>query len=182
MIGVRFNRANFDLNKGILADKTASAVERNLVRNGLMLRRTMQQLMRYRKKPSKPGQPPSAHKVDAKHPRGPLLKKMLFSDFDRATKSVVAGPEGFGTGNVPSMVDGGSVIRIRRPMVSRRTGKPMSPKQKMAFERKKKAGTLPPRSRVMETVSVRVAPRPFRDPALKKEGPKLKGVWANTVK
>jgi hypothetical protein len=54
---------------------------------GAFVRRSAQTSMRYRKGPSKPGSPPSAHKE-----RGALLRKLLWFAYDPSNDSVVVGP------------------------------------------------------------------------------------------
>jgi phage gpG-like protein len=54
---------------------------------GAFVRRSAQTSMRYRKKASTPGQPPSAHKE-----HGALLRKLLWFAYDPSNDSVVVGP------------------------------------------------------------------------------------------
>jgi hypothetical protein len=78
----------------------------------------------------------------------------------------------------------GGTVRTRKFV--KRAGKPMSPKQKASFERKKKAGTLPVRKKppLSSIVMAKVAARPHVGSALETEIRKgsLVGIWADTVK
>ncbi len=77
---------------------------------GAFLRRRAQTSMRYRRKSSAPGQPPSAHKE-----RGALLRKLLYFSYDPHSDSVVVGPVASGRGEAPRLNEfGGRVTRRRR--------------------------------------------------------------------
>jgi hypothetical protein len=85
MIGVRINQAKslfFD-RKAVL-DKTTAAERRVLSKFGAFVRTSARSSMRKRKRPSAPGQPPSAHVG--------LIKRFLFFVYDPQRKSVVIGP------------------------------------------------------------------------------------------
>jgi hypothetical protein len=85
MIGVRINQAKglfFD-RKAVL-DKTTAAERRVLSKFGAFVRTSARSSMRKRKRPSAPGQPPSAHVG--------LIKRFLFFVYDPDRKSVVIGP------------------------------------------------------------------------------------------
>lgn len=64
---------------------------------GKYLKTTMQRSMRYRKGPSKPGQPPSAHKKT-----GAPLRSTIRFEVDLVSGSVVAGPLKFHSVSQPS--------------------------------------------------------------------------------
>jgi phage gpG-like protein len=74
---------------------------------GAFVRRSAQTSMRYRKGPSKPGSPPSAHKE-----RGALLRKLLWFAYDPSNDSVVIGPVGTGRAEAPRLNEfGGKAVR-----------------------------------------------------------------------
>jgi len=81
------------------------------------------------------------------------LRRLIVFGYDRRTESVVVGPLGFRRGDVPNVLEFGG----RTTVVRRRRGK---------------------RTRR----SVRVAPRPYMQPALEKEAAKLPSVWRNSVR
>lgn len=66
-------------------DKATKAV---LSKQGAFVRTSAKSSIRKRKKPAKPGQPPSSHVG--------TLKKLIFFSYDATTKSVVVGPTPFG--------------------------------------------------------------------------------------
>lgn len=170
-------------------DAVGKVAAKNLSKGGAFIRRTDRQSMPIRKGPSTAGRPPHSHSAAqqakaGKARRGPLIKKMTDFRFDTSTKSMVVGAWKLGRSNAPEIVEKGGIVRVRR--VKRTAGKPMSPKQRAAFERKKKDGTLSPRKRapVSSFGTATVAARPHVGPALEKEirAGTLAGVWANTVK
>lgn len=150
-------------------------------RAGMLVRRTSRQSMRRRKKPSAPGQPPSAHSGKG-YPRGPLLKNFLFSEFDLTTKSVVIGPTllaGAKSG-VPELLEKGLVTRIHI-LPPKKVGRQATPMQAAAFKRKIKDGSL---KRIRKTVekSIKIPARPYMLPALVKDAPTFPSLYQNTVK
>lgn len=139
MITMRMKDLFFDRQKVIdmMDKKTHSALKKA----GAFIQRVARQSIRRRKKPSAPGQPPSAHAKEG-------LKKILFVA-DR--QSLIVGPVGFGPkpGVVPQTNEFGGKTEIRQHKWSAdlREGK-----------------KLPPRG-----TKARVAARPFMGPALRKE-------------
>jgi hypothetical protein len=98
--------------------------------------------MRYRKKPSAKGTPPSAHKDN---PRGPLLRELLWFAYEPERMSVVIGPVGFGArpgaNTVPTSRSSAARSRGscgRKPKHGRRA----SPAQAAAFKRKLASGQI----------------------------------------
>lgn len=83
-----------------------------LFKQGAYLKKTMQRSMRYageKKKASKPGEPPLAHKDN---PKGPLLRKLIAFYVDDVGKSVITGPGLIGSGqSVPRVLDKGGTVR-----------------------------------------------------------------------
>jgi hypothetical protein len=97
----------FDSAKVIRAVGKAQAMA--LSKGGAIVKGFASRLLRYRKKKSAPGQPPSMH--------GGQVKKFLFFGYDPGSGSVVIGPEKLGTRAtpVPSVLEfGGSTKHMRR--------------------------------------------------------------------
>lgn len=159
---------------------------RALTRFGAYLRRVAQTSMRYRKKASPPGQPPSAHKSKrraalkkmgrARH-NGALLRELLFYAFDPKTQTVVVGPVGFGTKTptVPELHEFGGT-------------RPAEKGEKMPV--KNPAGRDPKTGRffsrgvhlVRLTGTVRFPKRPFMAPALQKTKAKFPEEFRNSLR
>lgn len=101
---------NFFFDRRAVTSAADKGMVRALSKFGAFVRRAAQTSMRYRKGPSQPGQPPSAHKSKqlaalkkmgrAKH-NGALLRELLFFTYDPSTRSVVVGPLGFKTKGTP---------------------------------------------------------------------------------
>jgi len=70
--------------------RLAPAEREYLERLGSWIRLTAQRSMRYRKRPSDPGQPPSAHRES-----GALLRQHIYYAFDPQTRTVVVGAQVF---------------------------------------------------------------------------------------
>ena len=82
-----------------------------------------------------------------------LIKKLLFFSWDPSTESVVIGPERHGEGTAPWVLERGGIGKVRAYKAGRRV-----------FRR------------------VKVAPRPFMRPALRKELPRLPRRWRNSIR
>lgn len=80
---------------------------------GAFIRQSAQTSMRYRKGPSRPGTPPSAHKEF-----GALLRKLLWFAYDPHTDSVVVGPVATGRAQAPRLNEFGGVARRRGKTVT----------------------------------------------------------------
>jgi hypothetical protein len=88
----------------------APAKIRVLSKIGAFIRKSAQTSMRYRKRASAPGQPPSAHKEF-----GALLRRLLFFGYDRSTDSVVVGPVATKRAEAPNLNEfGGKARRFGR--------------------------------------------------------------------
>ncbi len=124
----------FDSKKVIRAvDK---ARRRALSRGGAFVRTTARRSIRKRKGPSAPGSPPHSHEGS--------LRKLIFFGYDRQTKSVVIGPLGIKQSPVPTVLEfGGTVpVKRRRRVADRSKGREKSRRR------------------------VRIAKRPYMGPAL----------------
>lgn len=81
---------------------------------GAFVRRRMKSSLRYRKKPSAPGQPPSARR-DPRYGGKSPLRELIFFSRDPATNSVVIGPLAFGTRRAGTLEKGGpATVRAGR--------------------------------------------------------------------
>lgn len=177
MIGIKLDKSRFFVDSNTLLAKIDGAKRKNLSLSGAILRRSAQESMRYRRKPSEPGQPPSAHKEG----RGPLLRKRLFFAFEPSTESVVVGPEALAGSKVeaPEVMEHGGTLERSYYRRSASGRKLRSQAAKAAFIRKVRAGSIR-RERIKKTITV--AARPFMAPTLTRNQSKLAGVWADSVK
>lgn len=147
------------------ADKIAAKAERANARAqskfGAFTRRRMKSSIRYRQKPSAPGQPPSAHRSEGftretrsrktgavRRQAASPLRELIFFARDPRTDSVVIGPVVFGTRGAPALEFGGRAT-------VRREGR---------------------------TRTVFIRPRPFARPAGEAEAEKLPDLLRNMVK
>jgi len=132
------------------------AAVKNLSRAGAYVRRTMKTSIRKRKRTSKPGEPPSSHAGQ--------LRDFIYFSFDPQSESVVIGPERLNAkiGSTPEVLEygGDNVVATYR-----RSGY-------------KKGDN----SRIVSKRTIHVKARPFAQPALEKELPKLPEMWRNSVK
>lgn len=81
------------------------------------------------------------------------LRRLILFGYDKAADSVVVGPVGFRQSTAPRVLERGGTTTVTRRRRGRRT------------ERR-----------------VRIAARPYMNPALEKELPKLPELWRNSVK
>jgi len=135
MVGFDIKKMFFD--RRAVRGKVDRTTRRVLSRFGAFVRRTARQSIRKRKKPSRPGQPPSSHTG--------LLKKFIFFGYEPQQRSVVIGPVQLtqkGRGEAPSLLEHGGSATI-------------------SYRGKRKRA--------------RIRQRPFMNPALEKEQPKLPG-------
>lgn len=183
MIGIKFDKNRSFFDRVPVLNALDEGTRNALATGGARIRQTARRSMRSRKKASEPGQPPSAHRQDELHPRGPLLKDRLYFAYDHAERSVVVGPEQLGGSGSPERLEKGGQVRIRR-RAPRPPGRKATRKQLAAFRRKLKDKTLARPSKAPELVSVTVyvASRPFMIPALNIEKPGLPGAFADTVR
>jgi hypothetical protein len=168
------------LDREAVAKAVGKENAKTLGRMGAFVRRTQRQSMRRRMKPSAPGTPPSAHS-GPKFPRGPLLKKFIFSEFDLTTNSVVIGPTKLGRSDAPSKQEHGGSIRIK-VLPPKKTGRKATPLQSATFKRKLKDGSIVRPAQQSRVVAANLPARPSARPALAKELPKFPSLYANTVK
>jgi len=150
--------------------KVEKAVEkvriRNLSKCGAFVRTRGRSLLRRRKKPSFPGQPPSVHSKD----KFASLKNILFG-YDPATRGVIVGPVAVNGNrdNVPQLMEKGGTARRRAKYVPQKT---KTGKKRKTLEIKK----------LRNARTVHYEQRPFMAPALRQEMKHFAKVWKNTVK
>jgi hypothetical protein len=173
----KLNRMFFDQEK---VQKALSRARRKaLSKVGALVRKRAQRSMRYRNKPSAPGQPPSAHKSKqlaalkrmkrAKH-NGALLRELLFYGYDTAAGSVVVGPLGFKGSDAPKLHEfGGSKAGGGRTIWIKAGRKPKGGVERDGL------------TKVTLNGSVRYPARPFMRPALDAVVPKMAEQFRNTV-
>lgn len=152
-----------------------------LSRFGAFVMRTAKQSMRRRKKPSPPGQPPSAHSKDAQHPYGPLLKQLMRYEFDPTTKSVVVGPKGRTNLSAPSLQEFGGTKIIKTRVFTEKSGRRATPAQADAFRRGIASGRIVLAKRPTHQKSVHLPARPTTRPALIAELPKFPTLYAGQI-
>ena len=113
MIGMRVDKRMFFDRKRVV-DATDRATRRVLSKFGAFVRQTAKRSIRRRKRPSRPGQPPSSHVG--------LLKRRIFFGYDRDKQSVVIGPapinasggrSPYGDTTVPELLEEGGRVRRR---------------------------------------------------------------------
>lgn len=178
MIGLSVNQAKTRFFDRLIHTSVDKATMKNLSKFGAFVRRTAKGLIRKVGKkgtPSKPGQPPKS--------RTGILKEFIFFAFDPAARSVVVGPaktnqvffNGAGKpvkGTVPAVLEFGGSIGVLEWYLE---GRKKWVRADLRFKRK-----LAERKTRIRTV--KVAARPYMQPAFKKEAPKFASIWADTVR
>lgn len=151
------------------------ATFRALSRFGAFVRTAAKSSIRARKKKvSSPGQPPSS--------KTGILKKYLFFGYDRSTESVVIGPAKvnqlafYSRGSVsedgaPATLEYGGVFGVVE--VQEPSG---------YWHRRDNRSTRRNAGKPTRVRRVYIAKRPYMNPALKQEMPKLAPLWANSIK
>lgn len=134
---------------------------------GAFIRRTAQFSIRPRKRPSKPGQPPTNQTG--------LLRQHIYFQYDPETRSVVVGPakapsKKMSNRPIPSILEFGGDVQVLEQQLSGglwvRGGDP----------RFKHGASRPTRTR-----TATIAPRPFMRPALEKNRDKIAKFWQNAL-
>lgn len=93
-----------------------------LQRSGAYVRRVAQNLIKRRRTPSPPGQPPSSREGETG--RGPwagFLDRSIEFAYDRSSRSVLVGPIGMFNSGVPRVHEFGGTLRIRNPRRRKRS-------------------------------------------------------------
>lgn len=180
---------NWFFNSPAVMARVDAARRKALSRGGAFVRTRAKSLIRYRKKPSAAGSPPSAHRADGftrwrvdrntgaavRRPVSPL-KELVWFAYDPVRDTVVVGPAVFraasnrtrpAAGTVPGLVEGGGTA-VRRDPPGRRT---LVGKFGGTFEVKTRG-----KVRVLA-----YKPRPFMGPALSLERAALARLFRNAV-
>ncbi len=162
------------------------ASRKALSRAGGLLRKVAQRSMRYRKKASLAGQPPSAHRE-----RGALLRKLLFFGWDSQAESVVVGPLGFGK-NGAALQEFGGRVRVKNPRRrfrkigdggEIRISAGVAVYTKLATQAQAhRANRLNRELYGEDFIQVSVPRRPFMKPALDKVSPELPKFYKDMVR
>ena len=133
MIGIVTRRMFFSTRA--VMSKVDRSTRRVLSRFGAYVRTTARHSIRKRKRPSRPGEPPSSHTG--------LLKRFIFFGYDRDRRSVVIGPERLGNkaGDAPSALEYGGTSTVteerRGKRKKRQTRIEARPFMGPAFEKEK---------------------------------------------
>ena len=200
-------RTFFD--RAAVQDAVDKATVRALSKMGAFHRRAQKSLVRYRKKVSEPGKPPSAHrpvdrtfrKAQTRDNRGRFLKRegvvrkaksgssafreLMFFGYDASTKSVVSGPTYFKsqlTGKpIPETLEEGGTVVLEKPapLASSRRAKPQ---QAAAYRRLLAEGRIEAPARVLVKRTFFVRARPSAKPALEQVKPKFADCFKNQVR
>jgi len=193
----------FDRRAVVLAVGRANAMV--LSKAGAFIRRTAKGSIRYSKNPSRPGQPPHAHRSKKGGKNSPL-RELIFFGFDERTASLVVGPTPFrGRAVVPRVLElGGTATKHQNPLRRiRRVGDGGEVRiggRSSATTKKNRFGKMvtyalirtPAQAeranRLQEELygplmigPTTIAARPYMGPAMKRELPKLPQMWARSV-
>lgn len=142
---------------------------------GAFVRTKSKTSLRYRKKASAPGQPPSVHragsftrenkKTGVRRATSPL-KELIYFAWDSRTKSVTVGPIPFARTGTPARLEHGGAARVVKldplPATTRRAGKAQAANYRRLVQEGRIA--VPPRGR--KVLSIPFAARPFMHPAM----------------
>lgn len=175
----------FFFDRSVIQKAAGKAKLKAQSRMGAVVRRTAQTSMRYRKGPSAPGTPPSAHKsaqlVTLKKMgrvkyNGALLREMLYFAYDQKTQDTIVGPLGFKTRGtpIPALHEfGGKRAAFKGEVMAVKNPAGRDPTTGRFYSRGvqlvKLKGTL------------RYPARPFMRPALDKAIPKFAASFKGTV-
>lgn len=193
----------FDRN--LVVNAVGLTAAKALSRGGAFVRRKARSLVRYRKRPSSPGKPPSAHG------NWSALRELLFFNYDPATKSVVVGPAIFGSqgGRVPGVLERGGIVPGR--MNPRRRKRVLGRSGEIRIGGRSCANTKPTKTYRGQTVEVTyahlnteaqvaranqlneelygperlpgaaIAARPYMLPSLEETKEQLPGLWKDSL-
>ena len=200
----RITKTFFDRRAVVEAVGRANA--KVLSKAGAFIRRSAKGNIRYSKNPSKPGQPPHAHK-SKKSGKGSPLRELIYFAYDNRTASLVIGPTPFrGPAIVPKVLELGGMAaghknplrRIRRvgdggevrvggsmgaTTKRNRFGKMVTYARLQTSAQAERANRLQEELYGPMTVGpVSIAARPYMGPALQKNLSKLPTLWANSVR
>lgn len=199
----RVTKTFFDRRAVVLAVGRANAMV--MSKAGAFIRRTAKGSIRYSKNPSRPGQPPHAHR--SKGNKNSPLRELIFFGFDERTASLVVGPTPFrGRAVVPRVLElSGTTAKRQNPLRRiRRVGDGGEVRiggRSSATTKKNRFGKMvtyvliqtPAQAeranRLQEELygpltigPTTIAARPYMGPALRRELPKLPPLFANSVR
>ncbi len=190
-------RTFFD--RAAVQDAVDRGTVKALSKMGAFHRRAQKSLVRYRKKVSLPGQPPSAHRSDkftrtktnrqgvTKTQSQSPLRELMFFGYDPSSKSVVSGPAKFfkaqatGKPATETLEEGGSVT-VSEPAKAPVSGRRASPQQSQAFRRLIAEGRIEAPARVLVKRTFFVRARPSAKPALDAVKPKFADCFKDQVR
>jgi len=180
----RFKESFFDAEA--VLKKMDAATRRVMSRFGAFVRRRAQTSIRYRVKPSEPGQPPSAHRtfmrtktnkrtgVSKQQPASPL-RDLIFFAYSAETQSVIVGPALFagskqqrGRQTIPETLERGGTATITEAM--------SGGQWRLIYSLELAQRTTKPTRRR----AARIARRAFMAPALEAELPKLAPMYSHS--
>lgn len=168
-----------------------------LSRMGAFVRRKQKSLIRYRKKASAPGQPPSAHRSKGftrqvkrkgvtKSQQSSPLRELIFFGYDTRSRSVVSGPAKFDRsrgGSIPETLEEGGEATILVPVPrAKRAAGVTSQRQKDAYLRLLAEGRIERKQPDFYKRRFRIAPRPSAKPAMDAEMPKFASCFKDRFK
>lgn len=172
MLSLKIDQAkNLFFDRAAVTSAVDKAQQSVLSKFGAFVRQSARSLLRTRKKPSDPGQPPSSHLG--------LVKQFLFFVYEPEKKGVVIGPAQI---NRPSpdalaMLEHGG-LASRRFFVDQVSESKLTKSGRI----KRKTFTRLRASQQAVAQTVNYPARPFMQPAFEKEKPRLPDLWRNSVK
>lgn len=189
-------RTFFD--RAAVQDAVDRGTVRALSKMGAYHRRAQKSLVRYRKKVSQPGKPPSAHrserftrtktnrKGETKTQSQSPFRELIFFGYDPNTKSVVSGPAKFfksqaaGKPATETLEEGG-MVTVTEPAKAPQ-GKRATPRQSETYRRLIAEGRIEPKPRVLVKRTFYVRARPSAKPALDQVRPKFADCFKDQVR
>ena len=186
MIGMKFKVMS---DPKAVVDAIDRATDRNMRTFGRYTRQTVRQSIRKRKAASLPGQPPSSHRGD--------LKRLIYYDYEQDAQNVVIGPLKYNqvvfdeslrpvSQTVPEILETGGDLWLveewngyvwrRRDLRTRRSAAAVA-----AVRNSGHSGVFV-QKRPHRKRRVRIAARPFMQPAFELNQQELPKIWANSVR
>ena len=143
---------------------------------GAYVRTKSKSSLRYRKKASGPGQPPSVHrdgsftrenkKTGVRRAVSPL-KELIFFAWDARTRSVAVGPVAFARkSGTPRVLEQGGAVRITKLDPLPATSRKASKQQAASYRRLIQEGRILPPVRNRRVTAAVIAARPFMRPQM----------------
>lgn len=157
------------LDRKKVVDAVGKARAKVMARQGAIVRSIAKNSMRKKKGASAPGEPPHAHKA--------TIKRLLYFAYDSARMVVVVGPAKLGESDppVPGKLEKGFTLKVKGIIGKGNKFVPLK------MLKPKTRALMLKQNRVVQK-SIRVAPRPYMAPALKKSKPLLAKPWRGAVR